>query len=85
MIEKSSEFASHAGGQIAIQTLLSLLVNLYIGECEDQDQARSEITGMAEEMVDSAFVPDLPATDQKAARDQAKRLVRALISGRHAN
>ena len=85
MTEKSSEFVSHAGGQIAIQTLLSLLVNLYIGECEDPDLARKEMTNIAEEMVDKAFVPDLPVADQRAARDQAKLLVRALIVGRQAN
>jgi hypothetical protein len=83
--EKPSEFASMAGGQIAIQTLLSLLVNLYIGECEDHDVARKEITKMAEEIVDKAFVPDLPVADRKAARDQAKKLVRALIIGHRAN
>jgi hypothetical protein len=84
-MEKASEFASVAGGQIAIQTLLSLLVNLYIGECEDHDLARNEITKMAEDMVEKAFVPDLPVADQKAARDQAKKLVRALIVGHQAN
>jgi hypothetical protein len=83
--KESSEFASLAGGQIAIQTLLSLLVNLYIGECDDHDLARKEITAMAEEMVDKAFVPNLPVADQKAARDQAKTLVRALIVGHQAN
>jgi hypothetical protein len=85
VMEKASEFASVAGGQIAIQTLLSLLVNLYIGECEDHDLARNEITKMAEDMVEKAFVPDLPVADQKAARDQAKKLVRALIVGHQAN
>ena len=85
MTEKSSEFASVAGGQIAIQTLRSLLVNLYIGECDDHDLVRKEITKMAEEMVDKTFVPDLPVSDQKAARDEAKKLVRALIVGHQAN
>jgi hypothetical protein len=75
--EKPSEIASLAAGQIAIQTLLSLLVNLYIGESEDPDLARREITNVAEEMVDKAFVPDLTAADQRAVRDQAKRLDRA--------
>ena len=77
--------ASLAAGQIAIQTLLSLLINLYIGECEDHDTARSEIAGLAEDMIDEAAVPDLPAADQKAARNQAKSLVRALISGQRSN
>jgi hypothetical protein len=77
--------ASQAAGQIAVQTLLSLLINLYIGECEDPDQARTEITNMAEEMVDGAFVPHLPAADQRAARNQAKQLVRVLITGQRTN
>ena len=85
MTDRSSEFASHAGGQIAIQTLLSLLVNLYIGECEDPDLARKSMAEIAEEMVDKALAPDLPAADQRAARDQAKQLVRALILGHRAS
>ena len=85
MTEQSGEFASHAGGQIAIQTLPSLLVNLYIGDCEDPDLARKDMAEIAEEMVDKAFVPDLPVADQRAARDQAKKLVRALIVGHQAN
>jgi hypothetical protein len=83
--EKISQLASLAAGQIAIQTLLSLLVNLYIGEAEDRDEARNLITGMAEEMVDKAYIPDLPAADSLAARDQAKELVRALIGGQQSN
>jgi hypothetical protein len=80
--EKSGEFASLAAGQIAIQTLLSLVVNLYIGDAEDPEQARDLITDMAEEMVDSAFIPDLPPAESKAAR--AKELVRQLIGGHQA-
>ena len=44
MVDISTE-----AGQIAMQTLMSLLVNLYIGEFEDHDLARNEITNMAEE------------------------------------
>lgn len=65
--------------------MLSLLVNLYIGEREDPDEARELVTGMAEEMVDRAFIPDLPAVESKATRDQAKQLVRRLIGGHQAN
>ncbi|HEY0851246.1 MAG TPA: hypothetical protein VGD96_15105 [Bradyrhizobium sp.] len=57
----SDGFANYIAGQIAMQTLMSLLVNLYIGECEDHDLARNEITNMADEMVDKAFIPDLPS------------------------
>jgi hypothetical protein len=78
--DKPTPIASYAAGQIAIQTLLSVLINLYIGECEDHDLAKREITCAAEGMIDNASVPDLPAADQKEARDQAKFLVRALIS-----
>ncbi|MBR1124549.1 hypothetical protein JQ628_23700 [Bradyrhizobium lablabi] len=76
---------SAEAGQIAIQTLLSLIVNLYIGECEDRDMARNEISNMAEEMVDKAFIPDLPAADSRVTRDQAKLLVRRLIGGHQTN
>jgi hypothetical protein len=71
MADNPTPIASYAAGQIAIQTLLSVLINLYIGECEDRDLAKREITGAAEDMIDKASVPDLPAADQKEARDQA--------------
>ena len=69
-----------AAGQIAIQTMLSLVINLYIAGCEDREGTRREITKTAEDMIDGAAIPDLPAADQKSARDQAKVVVRALIS-----
>jgi hypothetical protein len=81
MTEDPASLATVAGGQIAIQTMLSVLVNLYIGECPDIDLARREITKLAEEMVDKASVPDLPATSQTPARDRAKRMVRDWIAG----
>jgi hypothetical protein len=79
--EKPSPLASMAAGQIAIQTMLSMLINLYIVGCEDREGARGEIIGTAEDMIDCAAIPDLPTSDQKSARDQAKFVVRALISG----
>jgi hypothetical protein len=79
--EKLSPLASMAAGQIAIQTMLSMLINLYIAGCEDREGARGEIIGTAEDMIDGAAIPDLPAGDQKSARDQARFVVRALISG----
>jgi hypothetical protein len=85
MANRPAPIASYAAGQIAIQTLLSVLINLYIGQFDDRDKARSEITGEAEGLIDRAAVPDLPAPDQMAVRDQAKFLVRALISGTRNN
>jgi hypothetical protein len=79
--DKPSPIASYAAGQIAIQTLLSVLINLHIAGYDDHDKARAEITSAAEDIIAKAAVPDLPAADQKEARDQAKLLVRALISG----
>jgi hypothetical protein len=79
--DEPAPFASAAAGQIAIQTLLSVLINLYIGECEDRDLAQREIMRMAEDMIDKAAIPGLAATEQKPARNQAKSLVRALILG----
>jgi len=80
--DEPAPFASAAAGQIAIQTLLSVLINLYIGECEDRDLAQREITRMAEDLIDKAAIPGLPSAQQKPARDQAKSLVRTLIAGR---
>jgi hypothetical protein len=54
--DEPAAFASAAAGQIAIQTLLSVLINLYIGECEDRDLAQREIMRMAEEMIDKAAI-----------------------------
>jgi hypothetical protein len=68
-----------AAGQIAIQTLLSVLVNLYIGGAEDRDEARREITDAAEDHITRSAIPDLPASEQEVARKQAKTLVRGLI------
>jgi hypothetical protein len=85
MADKPSPIASYAAGQIAIQTLLSVLINLYIGQYDDHDKARSEVTSAALGLIDRAAVPDLPAPDQKAVRDQAKFLVQALISGSRVN
>jgi hypothetical protein len=78
--EKPSPIASIAAGQIAIQTMLSLLINVYIAGCDDRDGARSEIIKTAQDMIDAASIPDLPAGDQTSAREQAKFVVRALIS-----
>jgi hypothetical protein len=81
MADDHTPVASYAAGQIAIQTLLTVLINLYIAECDDREQARAEIIGVAEEIITGASVPDLPAAEQKATREQAKSLVRDLISG----
>jgi hypothetical protein len=58
---------------------------LYVGGTEDHDFAKREITGLAEDLIDNASIPDLPAADQKAAREQAKAVVRGLISGQRKN
>jgi len=81
MADNPSPIASYAAGQIAIQTLLSVLINLHIAGYDDRDKARDEITSAADDIITKAAVPDLPAADQKVARDQAKFVVRALISG----
>jgi hypothetical protein len=78
--EKPSPLASMAAGQIAIQTMLSMLINLYIAGCDDREGARGEIIKTAEDLIDGASIPDLPAADQTSAREQAKFVVRALIS-----
>jgi hypothetical protein len=83
--EKPSPIASMAAGQIAIQTMLSMLINLYIAGCEDREGARGEITKTAEDIIDGAAIPDLPAADQKSAREQTTFLVRALISSTTVN
>jgi hypothetical protein len=85
MNDKPAPLASMAAGQIAIQTLLSVLINLYIGGCDDREEAKVEITKAAVDLITNAAIPDLPAADQKAARDQAKFLIRALISGGRVN
>jgi hypothetical protein len=53
---------------------------LHIGGYDDHDKAGHEITDAAEGLIEA---PDLPSAEQKAARKQAKFLVRTLISGVH--
>jgi hypothetical protein len=65
--------------------MLSVLLNLYLGGCDDIEMARREISKLAEEMVDTASVPALPSASQKPARDRAKRMVRDLIAGQRAH
>jgi hypothetical protein len=79
--DKPGPIASYAAGQIAIQTLLSVLINLHIAGYEDRDKAREEIINAAEEIIDKASIPDLPAAEQKQARDQAKFVLGVLING----
>jgi hypothetical protein len=83
--EKPSPIASLAGGQIAIQALLSVLIHLYVGGTEDHESTKRELADLTEALIDKASIPDLPAADQKAARDQAKAVVRGLIAGHHKN
>jgi hypothetical protein len=79
--DKPGPIASYAAGQIAIQTLLSVIINLHIARYEDPDKAREEIISTAEEIIDKAAIPDLPAGEQKQARDQAKFVLGVLING----
>jgi hypothetical protein len=83
--EKPSPLASMAAGQIAIQTLLSVLVNLFIGGAEDRDETRREIIDAAEDIIARSAIPDLPAGEQAEAREQAKTLVRGLIGSTRTN
>jgi hypothetical protein len=58
---------------------LSALINSYIEDREDCDKARSEITRVAEDVIDRAAAGD------KAVQDEAKSLVRNLIYGKSVN
>jgi hypothetical protein len=40
-----------AAGQIAIQRLLFVLINLHIAEYDDREKAREEITKTAEDII----------------------------------
>jgi hypothetical protein len=64
---------------------VSALINSYVGDREHHDKARSAIMRVAEDVIDRAAMLDLSVADQKAVRDQARSLVRALIYGKSVN
>ena len=78
-----SPIATKAAGDIATQTLLSLLINLFVGQYEESagPVIRKRLIGAAEEMIDGSTIPDLPVEEHHAAREQAKVMTRALLSG----
>jgi hypothetical protein len=41
----------YAAGQVAIQTLLSVLINLHIAEYDDREKVREEITKSAADII----------------------------------
>ena len=58
---------------------VSASIKSYIEDREDHDKARSEITRLAEDVIDQAAAGD------KAVQDEAKSLVRTIIYGRIEN
>ena len=42
---------------------------------------RKKLIGAAEELIDGSIVPDVPVEEHHAAREQAKVMTRALLSG----
>jgi hypothetical protein len=70
----ASPIANAAAGQIAIlQTI--------IGLSDDYDEMRHEILDGMGKLIDGSSIPDLPAADQKAAREMAKTLIKGWVMG----
>lgn len=77
----ASPIANAAAGQIAIQATLTTLIHMIIGLSDDHDEARQEILDGMSKLIDGSAIPDLPTTDQKAARDMAKTLIKGWFMG----
>jgi hypothetical protein len=58
---------------------VSASIKSYIEDREDHDKVRSEITRLADDVIDQV------AEGDKAVQDEAKSLVRALINGKSVN
>jgi hypothetical protein len=77
----TSPLANHAAGQIAVQVLLSTLMQMFLRSADDPDELRQEVLDAMNKMIDSSAIPNLPAAEQKDARAEAKTIVRHLVVG----
>ena len=77
----ATPIANAAAGHIAIQATLTTLIQMIVGLTDDHDEARREILEGISDLLDGSAIPDLPAADQKAAREMAKTLVKGWVMG----
>jgi hypothetical protein len=77
----TSPLANHAAGQIAVQVLLSTLMQMFLRSADDPKELREELLAAMNKMIDNSAIPALPTSEQKDARAEAKTIVRNLVVG----
>lgn len=77
----ASPIANAAGGQIAIQATLTMLIHMFAGLTPNPKKTQQDILDRMTKLIDNSAIPDLPAADQKAARDMAKKLIEDWVMG----
>jgi hypothetical protein len=75
--------ASRAAGDIAIQALLFVLIEMTANKFDDPNECRREIRKFAGQIADRSAVPVPPVSmaQDRVVRDEAKRLIEILTSG----
>jgi hypothetical protein len=76
-----SPLANHAAGQIALQVMVSTMMQIFIRQADQPLEFRDEVLAAMNVMIDNSAIPALPATEQKDARAEAKTIVRYLVVG----
>jgi hypothetical protein len=76
--------ASRAAGDIALQALVFVLIEMVANSYEDPGGIREKMRMMAEDLADRSTVPDMPPeikTQDRLVREKAKVVIGLLTSG----
>jgi hypothetical protein len=76
--------ASRAAGDIALQALVFMLIEMVANSYEDPGEIRGKMRAMAEDLADRSTVPDMPQerkAQDRLVREKAKVLIGLLTSG----
>lgn len=76
--------ASRAAGDIALQALIFVLIEMVANSYEDSGEIREKMRTMAENLADQSTVPDMPPemkAQDRLVREKAKTLIGILTSG----
>ena len=76
--------ASRAAGDIALQALVFVLIEMVANSYENPEDIREKMRTMAENLADQSTVPDMPPemkTQDRLVREKAKVLIGLLTSG----
>ena len=76
--------ASRAAGDIALQALVFVLIEMVANSYENPEDIREKMRTMAENLADQSTVPDMPPemkAQDRLVREKAKVLIGLLTSG----